>query len=149
MLINKYLFNFSSPEIGETPFQRVQFLLGADDEKESHNVFSEMGELFYDEDGNVLEWKETARWEFNYILCGFKLAVASMHICADISRAWRNTKFLPVGLCLHKFTGYSIKRGISVRYRHSYLETKLSVIQSVQIAWREDSYSVSLFQFFI
>ena len=59
--MNKSYITFCSPEIGETPFQRVQFLLGADDEKESHNVFSEMGELFYDEDGNVLEWKETAR----------------------------------------------------------------------------------------
>ena len=45
---------------GETPAQRVQFLLG-DEEAESHNVFSEMGELFYDDMGNVLEWKETAR----------------------------------------------------------------------------------------
>ncbi|XP_033628875.1 sodium bicarbonate cotransporter 3-like [Asterias rubens] len=50
---------------GETAAQRVKFLLGEDGEKlgvETHDVFSELEELFYDEDGKLLEWKETARW---------------------------------------------------------------------------------------
>ena len=49
---------------GETAAQRVKFLLGEDGEKlgvETHDVFSELEELFYDEDGKLLEWKETAR----------------------------------------------------------------------------------------
>ena len=69
--------NFHSAE-GETPAQRVQFLLG-DEEKESHNVFSEMGELFYDEDGNVLEWKETARYK-NMSLVGNNKSQSSLFV---------------------------------------------------------------------
>ncbi|XP_071942562.1 electrogenic sodium bicarbonate cotransporter 1-like [Antedon mediterranea] len=55
---------------GKEYSERVHFLLGEgehygdDEEKEGprHPIFSEMEELFYDENGQVLEWKETARW---------------------------------------------------------------------------------------
>ncbi|XP_022111839.1 electroneutral sodium bicarbonate exchanger 1-like [Acanthaster planci] len=50
---------------GETAAQRVKFLLGEEGERlggESHDLFSELEELFYDEEGKLLEWKETARW---------------------------------------------------------------------------------------
>ena len=46
------------------PAQRVQFILGEDLDDaahEPHPLFSEMEELFLDEDGEM-EWKETARW---------------------------------------------------------------------------------------
>ncbi|XP_071488060.1 electroneutral sodium bicarbonate exchanger 1-like [Diadema antillarum] len=51
-------------ELGETPSQRVHFLLGGDGEgnKDTPPVYSEMEELFYDQEGRLLEWKETARW---------------------------------------------------------------------------------------
>ena len=48
------------------PAQRVQFILGEEGQgdsenvHESHPIFSEMEELFLDEDGDM-EWKETAR----------------------------------------------------------------------------------------
>ena len=45
------------------PAQRVQFILGEDQNDpahEPHPLFSEMEELLLDEDGE-LEWKETAR----------------------------------------------------------------------------------------
>ncbi|KAG8247290.1 Sodium bicarbonate cotransporter 3 [Homalodisca vitripennis] len=51
---------------GETftpPAQRVQFILGEDADDNTHEIhplFSEMEELFRDED--CLEWRETARW---------------------------------------------------------------------------------------
>ena len=46
------------------PAQRVQFILGdleADSSHIAHPLFSEMEELFCDEDGEM-EWKETARY---------------------------------------------------------------------------------------
>ena len=47
------------------PAQRVQFILGEDQDGDSghepHPLFSEMEELCLDEDGEM-EWKETARW---------------------------------------------------------------------------------------
>ncbi|TRY61887.1 hypothetical protein TCAL_09266 [Tigriopus californicus] len=46
------------------PAQRVQFILGEDHDDnghEPHPLFSEMEELFLDENGEM-EWKETARW---------------------------------------------------------------------------------------
>ena len=47
------------------PAQRVQFILGEDHDGDSghepHPLFSEMEELFLDEDGEM-EWKETARY---------------------------------------------------------------------------------------
>jgi len=49
------------------PAQRVQFILGEEGQgdsengHETHPIFSEMEELFLDEDGDM-EWKETARW---------------------------------------------------------------------------------------
>lgn len=44
------------------PAQRVQFLLGEeeDEEHKSHDLFCEMEELFYN--GDQIEWKESARF---------------------------------------------------------------------------------------
>ncbi|XP_022327010.2 electroneutral sodium bicarbonate exchanger 1-like isoform X1 [Crassostrea virginica] len=55
----------SQPEIFKdvaNPAQRVQFLLGEeeDEEHKSHDLFCEMEELFYN--GDQIEWKESARW---------------------------------------------------------------------------------------
>ncbi|XP_061676924.1 sodium bicarbonate cotransporter 3-like isoform X2 [Syngnathoides biaculeatus] len=51
-------------EIPDTPSQRVQFILGMEDNNEEHvphQLFSELDELAF-RDGEVLEWKQTARW---------------------------------------------------------------------------------------
>ncbi|XP_045435285.1 sodium bicarbonate cotransporter 3 isoform X5 [Pipistrellus kuhlii] len=48
----------------DTPSQRVQFILGTEDDDEEHiphDLFTEMDELYY-RDGEECEWKETARW---------------------------------------------------------------------------------------
>ncbi|XP_040900859.1 sodium bicarbonate cotransporter 3-like isoform X4 [Toxotes jaculatrix] len=48
----------------DTPSQRVQFILGTEDDDEEHiphDLFTELDELAF-RDGNVQEWKETARW---------------------------------------------------------------------------------------
>ncbi|XP_017821398.2 sodium bicarbonate cotransporter 3 isoform X17 [Callithrix jacchus] len=48
----------------DTPSQRVQFILGTEDDDEEHiphDLFTEMDELCY-RDGDEYEWKETARW---------------------------------------------------------------------------------------
>ncbi|KAM8827035.1 sodium bicarbonate cotransporter 3-like isoform 1-T1 [Synchiropus picturatus] len=48
----------------DTPSQRVQFILGTEDDDEEHiphDLFTELHELAY-KDGDVQEWKETARW---------------------------------------------------------------------------------------
>ncbi|XP_061885740.1 sodium bicarbonate cotransporter 3-like isoform X2 [Entelurus aequoreus] len=48
----------------DTPSQRVQFILGMEDDDEEHvphDLFTEMDELAF-RDGDTLEWKETARW---------------------------------------------------------------------------------------
>ncbi|XP_044944926.1 sodium bicarbonate cotransporter 3 isoform X5 [Mustela putorius furo] len=48
----------------DTPSQRVQFILGTEDDDEEHiphDLFTEMDELCY-RDGEEYEWKETARW---------------------------------------------------------------------------------------
>ncbi|ELW62498.1 Serine/threonine-protein kinase Nek10, partial [Tupaia chinensis] len=48
----------------DTPSQRVQFILGTEDDDEEHiphHLFTEMDELCY-RDGEEYEWKETARW---------------------------------------------------------------------------------------
>uniref|UniRef100_A0A8C9YFD7 Anion exchange protein n=1 Tax=Sander lucioperca TaxID=283035 RepID=A0A8C9YFD7_SANLU len=48
----------------DTPSQRVQFILGTEDddlEHVSHDLFTELDELSF-RDGNASEWKETARW---------------------------------------------------------------------------------------
>ncbi|XP_019719272.1 sodium bicarbonate cotransporter 3-like isoform X2 [Hippocampus comes] len=48
----------------DTPSQRVQFILGMEDDDEEHvphQLFTELDELAF-RDGEVLEWKETARW---------------------------------------------------------------------------------------
>lgn len=47
----------------DTPSQRVQFILGTEDDDEEHilhDLFTEMDELCY-KDGEEYEWKETAR----------------------------------------------------------------------------------------
>ncbi|XP_071822946.1 electroneutral sodium bicarbonate exchanger 1-like isoform X2 [Apostichopus japonicus] len=50
----------------EQPSQRVKFILGdestADEEHQSHEVFTELEELSTAQDGDEMEWKETARW---------------------------------------------------------------------------------------
>ncbi|XP_067417988.1 sodium bicarbonate cotransporter 3 isoform X5 [Emydura macquarii macquarii] len=48
----------------DTPSQRVQFILGTEDDDEEHiphDLFTEMDELYF-RDGEEYEWKETARW---------------------------------------------------------------------------------------
>nr|XP_014349448.1 PREDICTED: sodium bicarbonate cotransporter 3 [Latimeria chalumnae] len=48
----------------DTPSQRVQFILGTEDDDEEHiphDLFTEMDELCF-RDGAECEWKETARW---------------------------------------------------------------------------------------
>ncbi|KAJ8395789.1 hypothetical protein AAFF_G00028360 [Aldrovandia affinis] len=48
----------------DTPSQRVQFILGTEDDDEEHvphELFTEMDELSFRE-GRAYEWKETARW---------------------------------------------------------------------------------------
>ncbi|XP_076028032.1 sodium bicarbonate cotransporter 3-like isoform X1 [Genypterus blacodes] len=48
----------------DTPSQRVQFILGTEDDDEEHiphDLFTELDELAF-RDGHVQEWKETARW---------------------------------------------------------------------------------------
>ncbi|XP_042332492.1 sodium bicarbonate cotransporter 3 isoform X5 [Sceloporus undulatus] len=48
----------------DTPSQRVQFILGTEDDDEEHiphDLFTEMDELCFRE-GQEYEWKETARW---------------------------------------------------------------------------------------
>ncbi|RXM27199.1 Sodium bicarbonate cotransporter 3 [Acipenser ruthenus] len=48
----------------DTPSQRVQFILGTEDDDEEHiphDLFTEMDELSFRE-GHEYEWKETARW---------------------------------------------------------------------------------------
>ncbi|KAF7659618.1 hypothetical protein LDENG_00295300 [Lucifuga dentata] len=48
----------------DTPSQRVQFILGTEDddgEHASHDLFTELHELSF-RDGSTTEWKETARW---------------------------------------------------------------------------------------
>ncbi|XP_038653244.1 sodium bicarbonate cotransporter 3-like isoform X5 [Scyliorhinus canicula] len=48
----------------DTPSQRVQFILGIEDDDEEHmphDLFTELDELCF-RDGEDFEWKETARW---------------------------------------------------------------------------------------
>uniref|UniRef100_A0A8C6MEV4 Anion exchange protein n=1 Tax=Nothobranchius furzeri TaxID=105023 RepID=A0A8C6MEV4_NOTFU len=48
----------------DTPSQRVQFILGTEDddlEHIPHDLFTEMDELSF-RDGDAIEWRETARW---------------------------------------------------------------------------------------
>ncbi|KAL2084809.1 hypothetical protein ACEWY4_020327 [Coilia grayii] len=48
----------------DTPSQRVQFILGTEDDDEEHiphDLFTELDELSF-RDGHTYEWKETARW---------------------------------------------------------------------------------------
>ncbi|XP_065097662.1 sodium-driven chloride bicarbonate exchanger isoform X1 [Paramisgurnus dabryanus] len=52
-----------SPSYTDTPSQRVQFLLGMEDDEEHipHALFTELDEICL-KDGEDAEWKETARW---------------------------------------------------------------------------------------
>ena len=55
--------SFSAPKLVTPPSQRVMGILGIDDDDsghEPHPLFSEMGELFCDANGEM-EWHETAR----------------------------------------------------------------------------------------
>uniref|UniRef100_A0A3Q3N2V6 Anion exchange protein n=1 Tax=Mastacembelus armatus TaxID=205130 RepID=A0A3Q3N2V6_9TELE len=48
----------------DTPSQRVQFILGTEDDDEEHiphDLFTELDELAF-RDGDIQEWKEMARW---------------------------------------------------------------------------------------
>ncbi len=53
----------------DTPSQRVQFILGTEDDDEEHiphDLFTELDELsFYS--GQAYEWKEMARWGNNSV----------------------------------------------------------------------------------
>lgn len=51
------------PFLQDTPSQRVQFILGTEDDDEHipHDLFTEMDELCF-RDGEEYEWKETARY---------------------------------------------------------------------------------------
>ncbi|XP_075995211.1 sodium bicarbonate cotransporter 3-like isoform X3 [Genypterus blacodes] len=56
--------NGSDSPTYDTPSQRVQFILGTEDddgEHASHDLFTELHELSF-RDGSATEWKETARW---------------------------------------------------------------------------------------
>lgn len=48
----------------DTPSQRVQFILGTEEDEEhaAHDLFTELDEICV-KDGKDAEWKETARWE--------------------------------------------------------------------------------------
>ncbi|XP_062265098.1 sodium bicarbonate cotransporter 3-like isoform X1 [Platichthys flesus] len=49
----------------DTPSQRVQFILGTEDddlEHVPHDLFTELDELSFRDGNNATEWKETARW---------------------------------------------------------------------------------------
>lgn len=62
-----YIFKFWFCQ--DTPSQRVQFILGTEDDDEEHiphDLFTEMDELCY-RDGEEYEWKETARWWYSLI----------------------------------------------------------------------------------
>uniref|UniRef100_A0A8C2JHS8 Solute carrier family 4 member 10b n=1 Tax=Cyprinus carpio TaxID=7962 RepID=A0A8C2JHS8_CYPCA len=53
-----------SPSYSNTPSQRVQFLLGTEDDDEEHiphDLFTELDEICL-RDGEDAEWRETARW---------------------------------------------------------------------------------------
>uniref|UniRef100_A0A8C3XK06 Anion exchange protein n=1 Tax=Chelydra serpentina TaxID=8475 RepID=A0A8C3XK06_CHESE len=61
---NYYLLNYYFFPHQDTPSQRVQFILGTEDDDEEHiphDLFTEMDELYF-KDGEEYEWKETARW---------------------------------------------------------------------------------------
>uniref|UniRef100_A0A8C4GIK0 Anion exchange protein n=1 Tax=Dicentrarchus labrax TaxID=13489 RepID=A0A8C4GIK0_DICLA len=56
--------NYEKEDLENTPSQRVQFILGTEDddlEHVPHDLFTELDELSF-RDGRSTEWKETARW---------------------------------------------------------------------------------------
>lgn len=88
--------------IATPPSQRIQFLLGEDeddDDHKTHDVFCEMEELFYKDD--EMEWKETARYHFEFVFRAgssytwlLKYIYTVCQVCLEISRSWVQT---PVG----------------------------------------------------
>jgi hypothetical protein len=64
------------------PAQRVQFILGEEEDDgthESHPLFSEMEELV--QDGGEMEWKETARYEMKCV--STKIFIISISVYTD------------------------------------------------------------------
>lgn len=60
-------YSYFSPD---TPSQRVQFILGTEDDDEEHiphDLFTELDEICWRE-GEDAEWRETARWVFSYVI---------------------------------------------------------------------------------
>ncbi|MGH0182844.1 UNVERIFIED_CONTAM: hypothetical protein FKN15_010623 [Acipenser sinensis] len=56
--------HFEKEELEDTPSQRVQFILGTEDDDEEHiphDLFTELDEICM-HDGEDAEWRETARW---------------------------------------------------------------------------------------
>lgn len=60
-----------SPFLQDTPSQRVQFILGTEDDDEHipHDLFTEMDELCF-RDGEEYEWRETARYVWSRLFQG-------------------------------------------------------------------------------
>lgn len=54
--------------VADTPSQRVQFLLGMEDDEEHipHALFTELDEICLKE-GEDAEWKETARYKYTHM----------------------------------------------------------------------------------
>ncbi len=72
----------------DTPSQRVQFILGTEDDDEEHiphDLFTELDELsFYD--GQAYEWKEMARWGNNTVCSGcFWVFAISLYLSLSLS----------------------------------------------------------------
>uniref|UniRef100_A0A4W5Q8N7 Solute carrier family 4 member 7 n=1 Tax=Hucho hucho TaxID=62062 RepID=A0A4W5Q8N7_9TELE len=64
LVVLHYPSSTCTPCVSDTPSQRVQFILGTEDDDEEHmphDLFTELDELFF-RDGHVYEWRETARW---------------------------------------------------------------------------------------
>nr|XP_026248905.1 sodium-driven chloride bicarbonate exchanger isoform X16 [Urocitellus parryii] len=56
--------HFEKEDLEDTPSQRVQFILGTEDDDEEHiphDLFTELDEICWRE-GEEAEWRETARW---------------------------------------------------------------------------------------
>lgn len=63
LVVLHYPSSTCTPCVSDTPSQRVQFILGTEDDDEEHmphDLFTELDELFF-RDGHVYEWRETAR----------------------------------------------------------------------------------------
>ena len=70
-----------SPLCADTPSQRVQFILGTEDDDEEHiphDLFTELDELSF-RDGHAYEWKETAR-----CVCVLCMCVLCVCVCVCV-----------------------------------------------------------------